>query len=184
MKASGWNTRVWMRDYFHLLGDFQPDTGQIHLPPMTKEDVYNEMITEFTHQDAAAAVASAPPVPRASPSAHSGVSISAAPLSGRSTAQVSPQYCSWPLGTCASASLATHTCSECGDDVGLCASCVDQHARARATATHGRVRPLPSAASSPATPAHGSALSGRSTSQADTASLAGLSGRGTAQASP
>jgi hypothetical protein len=41
--ASGWDTRVWMRNFFFTLGDFQPDNGQVHLPPMDKKDVHAEL---------------------------------------------------------------------------------------------------------------------------------------------
>lgn len=36
-----------MSDFFTTLGDFQPDSGQIHLPPMDQQDVYNECKQEL-----------------------------------------------------------------------------------------------------------------------------------------
>lgn len=39
----GLSSRAWMTDYFFTLGDYQPDTGKIHLPPSDKQDVFNEM---------------------------------------------------------------------------------------------------------------------------------------------
>ena len=47
MSDNGHNTRVWMRSYFDTLGDFQPDNGQIHLPPMDKHDIFLEMSAEL-----------------------------------------------------------------------------------------------------------------------------------------
>jgi hypothetical protein len=32
-----------MTDYFYTLGDHQPNTGQIHLPPGDRQDICNEM---------------------------------------------------------------------------------------------------------------------------------------------
>ena len=37
----GANTRDWMREYFDTLGDHQPDTGQVHLPPGDKKDIFD-----------------------------------------------------------------------------------------------------------------------------------------------
>lgn len=36
----GFHTRVWMNEFFTDLGDFQPDSGQIHLPPMDQKVIY------------------------------------------------------------------------------------------------------------------------------------------------
>lgn len=33
----GFLTRAWMSNFFGSLGDFQPDSGQIHLPPMDEK---------------------------------------------------------------------------------------------------------------------------------------------------
>jgi len=38
---AGMETRVWMNTYFHLVGDYQPDTGQLHLSPMAILDVFD-----------------------------------------------------------------------------------------------------------------------------------------------
>ena len=32
---------------FYTLGDFQPDTGQVHLPPCDKKDIHKEMVVEL-----------------------------------------------------------------------------------------------------------------------------------------
>jgi hypothetical protein len=40
-------SRAWMTDYFYTLGDYQPDTGQVHLPPSDRLDVYTEMSVEL-----------------------------------------------------------------------------------------------------------------------------------------
>ena len=45
--AAGFASRMWMKDYFETLGDWQPDTGQLHLPPTDKADVYLEMAKEL-----------------------------------------------------------------------------------------------------------------------------------------
>jgi hypothetical protein len=39
---TGLQTRAWMHSHFHTVGDFQPDTGFIHLSPVAKVDVYEE----------------------------------------------------------------------------------------------------------------------------------------------
>ena len=44
--GKGWESRQWMKDFFYTIGDFQPDTCQVHLPPMDKQDVYAEMTKE------------------------------------------------------------------------------------------------------------------------------------------
>ena len=36
-----------MKDFFETLGDWQPDTGQLHLPPMDKKDIYTEMTSSL-----------------------------------------------------------------------------------------------------------------------------------------
>ena len=41
--TAGQNTRLWMQEYFETLGDHQPDTGQVHLPPGDKKDIYDEL---------------------------------------------------------------------------------------------------------------------------------------------
>ena len=43
LSEKGYQCRIWMADYFYTLGDHQPDTGQIHLPPGDKKDMYAEM---------------------------------------------------------------------------------------------------------------------------------------------
>ena len=43
LTEAGSDTRIWMREYFDTLGDLQPDTGQVHLPPGDKKDIYDEM---------------------------------------------------------------------------------------------------------------------------------------------
>jgi hypothetical protein len=47
LTAKGYASRVWMADYFYTLGDFQPDTGQVHLPPCDKNDIFDEMHTDL-----------------------------------------------------------------------------------------------------------------------------------------
>ena len=37
----------WMKDYFSTLGDYQPDTGQVHMPPGDKKDIYDELASEL-----------------------------------------------------------------------------------------------------------------------------------------
>ncbi len=44
---SGYQCRIWMADYFYTLGDHQPDTGQVHLPPGDKKDIFTEMHAEL-----------------------------------------------------------------------------------------------------------------------------------------
>ncbi len=44
---NGYNCRLWMADYFYTLGDHQPDTGQIHIPPGDKKDIFIEMQAEL-----------------------------------------------------------------------------------------------------------------------------------------
>ena len=36
-----------MAEHFYTLGDFQPDTGQVHLPPCDKKDIHKEMVVEL-----------------------------------------------------------------------------------------------------------------------------------------
>ena len=43
LSEKGYQCRIWMADYFYTLGDHQPDTGQIHLPPGDKKDIFAEM---------------------------------------------------------------------------------------------------------------------------------------------
>ena len=45
--AKGYQSRAWMSKYFCELGDFQPDTGQVHLPPMDKKDIHGELRQEL-----------------------------------------------------------------------------------------------------------------------------------------
>ena len=41
-------SRVWMKHYFYSLGDHQPDTGELHLPPGNeKKDIHAEMDVEI-----------------------------------------------------------------------------------------------------------------------------------------
>lgn len=47
LTESGYLARIWMTDYFYTVGDHQPDTGQIHLPPGEKVDIYQEMAAEL-----------------------------------------------------------------------------------------------------------------------------------------
>lgn len=44
---SGYLSRAWMSKFFCSLGDYQPDTGEIHLPPMAQQDVYDEMVVDL-----------------------------------------------------------------------------------------------------------------------------------------
>ena len=37
---------LWMENYFQLCGDFQPNTGEIHLDPVKKCDIYEEYVSE------------------------------------------------------------------------------------------------------------------------------------------
>ena len=43
----GLASRDWLQDYFMSLGDWQPDTGQVHLPPIDKKDIHTEMKVEI-----------------------------------------------------------------------------------------------------------------------------------------
>ena len=47
---SGYFSRIWMAEYFFTLGDYQPDTGQIHLPPGDRNDIYEEMRHDLSGQ--------------------------------------------------------------------------------------------------------------------------------------
>ena len=46
LTEAGYLSRIWMTDYFYTLGDHQPDTGHIHLPPGDKKDIHSEMNAE------------------------------------------------------------------------------------------------------------------------------------------
>ena len=43
----GYLSRAWMTTFFYSLGDFQPDTGEVHLPPMDQKDIHKEMVLEL-----------------------------------------------------------------------------------------------------------------------------------------
>ena len=47
LSQKGYASRVWMADHFFTLGDFQPDTGQVHLPPCDKKDIHKEMVADL-----------------------------------------------------------------------------------------------------------------------------------------
>ena len=49
LTLKGWNTRVWMRTHFALVGDPQPDSvpPTTHLPPTDRRDVWKEMNLEL-----------------------------------------------------------------------------------------------------------------------------------------
>lgn len=49
LTLEGWNTRVWMRTHFSLVGDPQPDSvpPTTHLPPTDRRDVYKEMYLDL-----------------------------------------------------------------------------------------------------------------------------------------
>ena len=47
---AGFRSRIWMANHFYTLGDFQPDTGQVHLPPMDRKDIHKEMSHELTDE--------------------------------------------------------------------------------------------------------------------------------------
>ena len=47
LTTAGADTRIWMQEYFDLVGDHQPDTGQVHIPPGDKKDIYDEMHHEL-----------------------------------------------------------------------------------------------------------------------------------------
>ena len=46
-KEKGYLSRAWMTKWFASLGDYQPDTGEVHLPPMDQKDVHAEMWSEL-----------------------------------------------------------------------------------------------------------------------------------------
>jgi len=45
--TKGYLSRAWMHKWFCALGDYQPDTSQVHLPPMDKKDIWAEMHSEL-----------------------------------------------------------------------------------------------------------------------------------------
>ena len=45
--TKGFLCRAWMNQFFCALGDYQPDTGHVHLPPMDKIDIFREMEQEI-----------------------------------------------------------------------------------------------------------------------------------------
>ena len=47
MTEAGYASRIWMTDYFYTLGDYQPDTGQIHLLPSDQVDIFKEMSNDL-----------------------------------------------------------------------------------------------------------------------------------------
>ena len=49
------NMYAWMKDYFYLVGDDEPDNDEIHLDPINIVDVYNQYkfdIEEVEHSKA------------------------------------------------------------------------------------------------------------------------------------
>ena len=47
LNEKGTASRMWMNRHFQDLGDWQPDTGEVHLPPMDKLDIHVEMEHEL-----------------------------------------------------------------------------------------------------------------------------------------
>ena len=50
LTEKGATSRIWMADYFYTIGDFQPDTGQVHLPPGEKQDLSAELRQECVQE--------------------------------------------------------------------------------------------------------------------------------------
>ena len=47
LTEQGLTSRSWMSDYFGSIGDYQPDTDKIHLPPSDKSDIHTELVVDL-----------------------------------------------------------------------------------------------------------------------------------------